>query len=335
MWHNQTTRSAHHNARSAQTPSHRRVQDMTDDPRHLPTLPALATQRTSRRERARARLSHATHLATGQALVAAQQAKHLLTPRVEAALDWLTAPEQAEQLQSAAASLAGLGMRIGFKADPRAHLLFELADWLEARHGRLPVLQCLLAHNPMLDGSLIELIRLRFDPRTTLDRAPYDLATQRVRDHLLAMLAELVALETEEAPEDRSPQAIIAAFQAADLPERFHQLPLLVSGDPEALALHNPPPAPPRTRLRDRIMGRATAAAPGATPQNTSLTRLTPLGQDPAFLFLFQSYTFFLQSYLARGLIEELPGMLSWAREIDEAHRRAQTPPDPSIVDLT
>jgi hypothetical protein len=306
---------------------------MTDDPSSrtpMPTLPALAHQRESRRERLKTRLTGASMQAASQAVQLAQQARYTLAPHVEAAVDWLTAPEQAAHLQSAAAQLASLGMSIGFKADPRARLLFDLADWLEQRHGRLPVLQCLLAHNPMIDGSLLELIRLRFDPRSAVDRAPYDLAITRVRAHLIAMLGELAAVECEEnAPQDLT--QVAAFFQAAGLPEQFHVLPLLASGDPEALAAHSPTPKPPRQRLRDTLRGRQTA--PPAPATGSALTTLTPLGADPHFLFLFQSYTFFLQSYLARGFIEELPGLLSWAREIDAVHRAAQTPHDPDIID--
>ncbi len=67
-------------------------------------------------------------------------------------------------------------------------------------------------------------------------------------------------------------------------------------------ALHRPGAISPVSRAEE----------PSASwPPGSALTTLTPLGADPHLLFLFQSYTFFLQSYLARGFIEELPGLLS------------------------
>jgi hypothetical protein len=151
------------------------------------------------------------------------------------------------------------------------------------------------------------------------------------------MLAEFAALQLREpVPQDKSPASLTAFFHSAGFPERFHPLPLLATGDPDTLAQHNPQPDP-RPRLRDLIRGRTTSHDPApatSPPTSTALTTLSPLGHDPAFQFLFQSYTFFLQSYLARGLIEELPGILSWARDIDRAHKQSQPQRDPSIFDL-
>jgi hypothetical protein len=87
----------------------------------------------------------------------------------------------------------------------------------------------------MIDGSLLELIRLRFDPRSAVDRAPNDLAITRVQLEL-AVEVHVQAGEPWETAADAVATAAHAVVLGVALPGEarvvsMFQLDEAVSGD--------------------------------------------------------------------------------------------------------
>lgn len=261
-----------------------------------------------------------------------------LKPRLEDASRWLMDPEHLEQAQQGLAQLASWGMRLGFDHDPRAGLLFEFVDWIEQEHGRAAVVTCLTQHNPVVDGTLLDLIQTRYMTWPKLDEKVYQRKLEATSRTFLSLLGALAQVEDRQPqPTLRTTEALIERFVSSpSIPERFHPLAHMAAGDLRVLHEYGQKASAPKPSLTKRALDKLGAL--GATPSEqraredqraphaqapsssrTALTTHRPFQADPHFQFVVNSYTFFMHTYMTRAIIEQLPNLVDWAQ-------RAQKP---------
>lgn len=244
---------------------------------------------------------------------------------LDALVHQLTSPERAQQLQAVMARAASLGLDLGFRADPRAALLFGLIDACEQRHGRPWTLTCLMQHNAALDGSLLTLIQAHYAPAS--DLASYDAALARTSATMLRMLVALV-----EGPEgdalDASPDALVTRFELACPDPRFDALGAMARGDADALTS--------ASKQRDEVAAQVAAAdLLGKLRQRVSeaaapLARRSTQAHEDHFQFLVGSYLLCVQGIMARAMIEQLPELFQ--RVDDLAASAAAAAPGGEVI---
>ncbi|MBA2661818.1 MAG: hypothetical protein H0U74_05950 [Bradymonadaceae bacterium] len=236
----------------------------------------------------------------------------------DAVLERLGDPKNAVVLQEQLARLAQLGFEFGFRLDPNAAKLYGFVNWIEARHGRQPVMALVLSQNLLTDGRLLHLL---FGYATFLS-SPGRLAGQspgwesaEIEDFkreagrtLLTLLAELAALETGQPTPSESTERMVAFFEAAPIPEEFKALAGMAAGTrPDDIVM----PGQARQRDAKGLSSRLRKLRASITENTRSgLARYVPGVNDPTFHFIVFSYTFFLETFLLRNLIENLPQML-------------------------
>ncbi len=242
-----------------------------------------------------------------------------LAPAVErgtrALFETLTKPENARKLQQSLASVAQFAMSSGFRADPRARLLFDFVDDLEQRHGRPRVLQVVVEHAVVYENDMLDMLIAAIQGGDGLD-APHDVShmKEHAGDDLLALLCSLAALERDDEPPSTR-QARLEYFDHAPIDARFKPLARMAVG--EASAFEADEPAEDAVKAGP---GRLRRALRKLTTQPTrSLTRHVPSLADPATRFVTTSYLFFVQSYLVRAMIEELPDVLEALGELERS----------------
>ena len=322
---------------------------------------------TSRTARALGRVQRAGVNLAGEAIDRfGKQAGEVLLPRLEAAVDWMTSPDNIEQVQAIMARTAQSAIDMGFRVDHHAALLFEFVDWMEQEHGREPVAGRVWQYNSLIDGTLLALLEARVGMVGQQDRGRgYERQIEAVRLDFLEMLCALASLEDERPmPRIRRPETLRAYFEECILPERFYVLAGLGIGDPEAFEEMERRNAQKQEREREergmagRLVDRLRRAASSAreepsgeeeAPEKSrskrararALVKLGPFDRDPSFRFLVNSYLFFLQTYTTRALIERFPETIATARALDEQlkEQRASDPDgmddgSPEVIDV-
>ncbi len=241
----------------------------------------------------------------------------------------LAEPENAQKLQEALAGVAGFAMRSGFQSDHKARLLFDFVDELEKRHSREEVMQIVVQHAIVYEQDLLVTLLDSVQRGSTLNSMSaerFEAFRERASTKLLALLCSLVSLESDErAPSARAAQ--IAFFEEATPEERFRPLARMAAGEPDAFeSLEDKPERDAKKRagwLR-RALDRVSSE------ETTALAKLMPSLADPATRFLTTSYLFFMQSYLVRAMIEELPEILAMVRDLE----RDMDAESPDVIDL-
>lgn len=256
-----------------------------------------------------------------------QKADHLIVQRLQEQVDkWLSSlaePENARRLQSALAHVAQFGMELGFLADPHAAELYGLVAWLEARHGRSPVLREVGEHAAATEAKLWEALESILGDDEQHGPAAMEEAARRMHElrdvaaiDLLELLCRLAALESGEELPAESVEALVAFYEEADLPEEFSALAAMAAGLPGAFeAVPEPKESSRFARLRGKKRREDAGEKKG---EERGLERFVPSFDDPHLRFLTLSHLFFLQSYLTRNLVEALPELLAEARRGDE-----------------
>lgn len=285
------------------------------------------------------------HVASQTFDVLKNKASEHIQPRLEEALERWTTPENLESLQSIMAMTAQWGFKVGFANDPKAKRLFDFAAYIEDRHGRKAVLMALAQFNPILDGSLIELLQARYAAWPKIDRPTYDARMHRVRLSFLHLLCALGRLEEPSTSDrrvnmDASIEDMIEFFEQCDIPAQFHILARLAAGDDAAFAQFDGDPSEEDEDNKapgflDKLKDILLQEEPD-TPQNTALVtdELRPFDVDPKFHFLVNSYTFFLQTYTTRALVESFPELITWAKQMDQRVEQEQQRPEVDVIDI-
>ena len=332
---------------------------MSDDEKPISLRDDGAHEPPSRAARVLGRAQRAGAMLAGEALDRiGKQAGQVLLPKLEAALDWMTSPDNIEQVQAIMARTAQSAIDMGFRVDHHAALLFEFVDWMEQEHGRDPVAARVWQYNSLIDGTLLALLEARVGMVGQQDRGRgYERQLEAVRLDFLEMLCSLASLEDERTmPRVRRPETLRAYFEDCILPERFYVLAGLGVGDPAAfdemerrLAEQQEREREERSmagKLVDRLRRAANSARddlPGALQDTDAdeddgdrrkkrskrarakaLVKLGPFDRDPSFRFLVNSYLFFLQTYTTRALIERFPETIATARALDEQMKERQ-----------
>lgn len=283
----------------------------------------------------------------GLQLLQQQSSEHLI-PRLEQFVEWATSEENIHNLQGILARTAQLGMNLGFSSDPRARILFEFVDWMESEHGREHVAPRVFAHNPLVDGSLIDMLEATLNP----NHSPEHYATRidTVRAKFMLMICSLAQLEDERPlPSSDDLQTLREHFESCIIPPQFHVLAGLGAGDPSAFEhfeqrerdRRERESASKRRGIRQRVFDRLQRAA-STTPEeaedpttrSSALLRLTTGKRDPATSFLVQSYLFFFQSYMTRAMVEQFPDMVAGIKAQAQPDEDTRSPPDPDVIDL-
>lgn len=324
---------------------------MSDDEKPI-SLRDGAHEPPSRTARVLGRAQRAGAIIAGEALDRiGKQAGEVLLPRLEAALDWMTSPENIEQVQAIMARTAQSAIDMGFRVDHHAALLFEFVDWMEQEHGREPVAARVWQYNSLVDGTLLALLEARVGMVGQQDRGRgYERQIEAVRLDFLELLCALASLEDERPmPRVRRPETLRAYFEDCILPEQFYVLAGLGIGDPAAFEEMEQRLAAQQAREREersaagklveRLKRAATTARqdldsatseddggkkPGKRARARALVKLGPFDRDPSFRFLVNSYLFFLQTYTTRVLIERFPETIAAARALDEQMKERQ-----------
>jgi hypothetical protein len=266
----------------------------------------------------------------------------------------LAEPENAQKLQETLAGVAQFAMKSGFRSDPQAGLLFDFVDQLETRHSRPEVLEIVVEHAMVYEqdlvATLIEAIKSGqgvaglagrkqgAGRKSGTDR--FEAFRDRASTRLLTLLCSLASLDSDDpAPDSRA--AKVAYFEQAPIDARFKPLARMATGEREAFEVaqnseegshtHDPDPDSPSLvrRAINRLAGEANGEANGNA--TTALARFVPSLRDPGTRFLTTSYLFFMQSYLVRAMIEELPAMLAAVRDLEQEaqnNQQADTPDD-------
>ncbi len=251
-------------------------------------------------------------------------------------VEQLTNPKNAVFLQDQLVKIAQLGFTFGFKIDPNAEKLYNFVQWVEERHGREPVMALVLSQNLLADGRMVQLLTayatFLSSPAALSGKAP-DWKTDEIEQFkeqagytLLTMLCELAALEHDLPLPDGTTSEKIEFFESAPIPEEFKILAAMAAGRrPDAIIMPGQKPKtdptdPERTsrlnRLAQSILGstQKILGTPGTTEdvdaKPTGLARFIPGLNDPTFHFIVFSYTFFLETFMLRNLIENLPEIL-------------------------
>lgn len=339
---------------------------MRDDDRRPPTDALViegADATTSRRRRALAQARRLGAAAAGEATARIVEiGREQVAPRLDAAVEWALAPERIERVQQLVAQATSAGVGAGFRMDPAARLLFELALWAEGRAGGLAVAQSLMLYNPALDGSLLALMQAHLQATLSPDAEPPAHALDAARSTFLQWVAYVVALATEvEPPTSRSPETLADWItRQPDLPPPLQKIPALAMGDHDAFeslaaeaaraeadtdADAQAEAKAPRG-LRQRLLRRVTpgflrADAPAqaadargeaSVNKKRGLARVAPGLGDPSVAFFTRSYLFFIQVYGSRAFIERLPELAHVARALDEAQAKAHAVHEPDAA---
>ncbi|MGM0559246.1 MAG: hypothetical protein ACQEVA_22875 [Myxococcota bacterium] len=252
----------------------------------------------------------------------------------------LAEPENAERLQETLASIAQFGMKRGFEQDPDARLLFEFVDWLERRHSRALVMEVVVKHGALMEHTLIQHLQ------KMLERQRAGLPPERgdgwreLRDEgqqrLLELLTLLVTLETGE-PAPATQEAQVEYIEGADIPERFKILAHKTVGAEGAFD-EAPDTAQPDTTVTSddsRLEKWLGSREDRKSKKKSALQRFAPSMDDPHTRFLTASHLFFVQSYLVRAMVENLPGMLSEIAELEKASRSHEEYASDDVVDIS
>lgn len=309
--------------------------DSTDDSKFLMRLGKVVHAGSQRVEDAGSAL--VTRLRRGLATTVAPGVERA----ARAAVLKLAEPENARRLQDTLAGVAQFAMRSGFRADPNARLLFDFVDELEQAHGRPAVLEVVVAHAVTYEADLMAMLveAVQEGRPAGVDGVDFAGMRDRAGTKLLTLLCSLASLEADEAPPlSQAAPDKVAYFEAAPIDERFKPLARMACGDKSALRRSQPrqddsvdkPGLLRRALARFGGDGGEDGGGEDEPPKTRALARLMPSLADPAMRFLTTSYLFFVQSYLLRAMIEELPEMLGAIAEID---RRAQAD-DPQVVDV-
>lgn len=246
-------------------------------------------------------------------------------PVLERMIDALTQPEHIERLQGVMGMVANQGFKLGFDNDPGAALLYEFAQDVEQRHGRDAVMAQFARFNSLTDGTLIDVLQMRFSLTGVTDE-DFESKVRPVRMSLLHLLCALAYLD-EDAPyapaPHASPKQIVERFEQSLAPTEFHVLARAASGDAQALSDIKESHA--KTKPKRGWLGRKTdnlkasmaktleeAEAQASTALVSATARIR--ANDPALGFLATSYLFFVQTYTTRALIESLPEMIAQAK---------------------
>lgn len=288
------------------------------------------------------RLLRISNRAPGQVikigLGAAQRMQTAVQGRLDQVLDASLAriskeledPQNVMRLQEQLAKVAGWSIELGFRLDPAAKDLFDFVLWIEESRGREEVQDIVMAENLMADGQLLEfLIRYAtmLKPIVPIPGAPdgdapaYTLEeVERFKTEagrrLLRLLVRLAALtdpSTTNPPLD-DVEAMADYFEDAPIPERFKDL------ASRALGTYEEPTSEPRStaapsRIRKRIDKLKAMTRSITEESSTGLARYVPGLNDPTLKFIVFSYTFFLQTFMVRALIENFPDLMAAARE--------------------
>ena len=274
---------------------------------------------------------------------AANQAGALLQehalPVLERMIDALTQPEHIERLQGVMGMVANQGFKLGFDSDPGAALLYEFAQDVEQRHGRDAVMAQFARFNSLTDGSLIDVLQMRFS-LTGVEDEVFEAKIHPVRMSLLHLLCALAYLD-EDAPyhpaPNASPQDVVARFEQSLIPAEFHVLARAAAGDDQALAEIKASARADRkgwlSRGADKLKASVAQTLDELDAQtSTALVNLTGRlrANDPALGFLATSYLFFVQTYTTRALIESFPEMIAQAKaygqQAEQQELHAQDP---------
>ena len=284
---------------------------------------------------------------------AATQAGALLQehamPVVDRVIDALTQPEHIERLQGVLGMIANQGFKLGFDNDPGAALLYEFAQDVEQRHGRDAVMAQFARFNSLTDGTLIDVLQLRFSLSGISDEA-FEAKVHPVRMSLLHLLCALAYLD-EDAPYHPTPHATAAQvaqrFEQSLAPSEFHVLAAAAAGDAQALEAIKL--AHTEARGKRGWLGRkaddlkASMAQALEDIEETASTALVGTkgrvrANDPALGFLATSYLFFVQTYTTRALIESFPEMIEQAKaygqQVEHQDKAQQDDLDPDVIDL-
>jgi hypothetical protein len=237
----------------------------------------------------------------------------------------LAEPENAQKLQQTLAGFAQFAMKSGFRSDPNAALLFDFVDQLEKRHSRQQVLEVVVQHAMVYEQDLLamltEAIQSGRDISSLGGASRFDAFRDRASTRLLTLLCSLASLDAERPPpnshHDRPGDNLaddekVAYFEQAPIDARFKPLARMAAGQRDAF-------------------DHARGSKKGARSKTTALARFMPSLNDPATRFLTTSYLFFMQSYLVRAMIEELPEMLAMVRDLDQ---EVQAEQDDDVIEV-
>ena len=262
-----------------------------------------------------------------------QELLHEAQARLGQARQWVMEPAHVERAQEFLARAASWGMRLGFEHDPKAALLFEFVSWIEREHGKGAVLVCLAQHNPVIDGTLLDLIQTRYMTWPKVDEQAYQRKLDAVSHTLLGLLCALAQVaDRQPGPVVRTREALVERFVSSPaLPERFGALARMAAGDEATLRAHAKPEEPASRgaqegeqearwmsrrglgRLARRLRPSASEPQSRIVPEDraSALTSHRPLQDDPHFQFVVNSYVFFVQTTMARAMVEQLPLLLT------------------------
>lgn len=221
------------------------------------------------------------------------------------ALRALSDPRAVEALRLGLVQLGNAGMSLGFAAEPDARRLFEFAQWCEERAGRGAVMALVLEDATTPRGGFYQLygplvgsnLGQGLDPWAALssqlpsDRLSEALEAAQVGVARLLCAMAAAALDEPPPPDDENLAALVARFDGLEIPARFSDLVAKVEG------LAPCPPAP--------------ASAGAALVARARLTG----GLSPGGRFVLGPYLLFLQSYLARSVVDALPTFMERVRE--------------------
>lgn len=250
-------------------------------------------------------------------------------------LEQLTNPKNAMFLQEQLARVAQLGFTVGFRLDPNAAKLYNFVQWMEDRHGRERVMTLVFSQNLLADGRMLELLAsyaaILSSPAAFRGESPewkndeIEHFKEQAGDTLLNLLCELAALEYEQPFTSQSTADKVLYFESAPIPEEFQDLAAMATGTrPDAIVMpgqssddstSSRTQRPSRLRKLAKSVVENTQKALGNHTEEiehkkTGLARFIPGLHDPTFHFLVFSYTFFLETFMLRNLIENLPEIL-------------------------
>lgn len=261
-------------------------------------------------------------------------------------VEQLTNPKNAVFLQDQLVKIAQLGFTFGFKIDPNAKKLYNFVQWIEERHGREPVMAVVLSQNLLADGRMIQLLTsyasFLSSPAALSGKAP-DWKTDEIEQFkeqagntLLNMLCELAALEHPH-PLPNSTSQKIDFFESAPIPQEFQVLAAMAAGQrPDAIIMPGQKkPTNSADSQRSSRLSRLTQTILDSTQKiigspdtpdekPTGLARFIPGLHDPTFHFIVFSYTFFLETFMLRNLIENLPEILEGLAPLAQQNTSSQ-----------
>ncbi len=266
-------------------------------------------------------------------------------------VEQLTNPKNAVFLQDQLVKVAQLGFTFGFKIDPNAEKLYNFVQWIEERHGREPVMALVLSQNLLADGRMVQLLTsyatFLSSPAALSGKAPdwkmdeIEQFKEQAGNTLLTMLCELAALEHDQPLTDGTTAQKIAFFESAPIPEEFHILAAMAAGKrPDAIIMPGQKPKLDSANtdrssrfnrltqsILDRtqkILGENPSTDNAADNKPTGLARFIPGLNDPTFHFIVFSSTFFLETFMLRNLIENLPEILGGLAPLHQNNEHPQ-----------